>query len=82
MSAASGKSESRLLLSESPFQRGTEQDAELGVPLLEDDCYDEACWPSFPDIWQVRSYLIKPALDGSCKCFTEATRIQSVPRIH
>ncbi|KAK9917743.1 hypothetical protein WJX75_007734 [Coccomyxa subellipsoidea] len=52
MSAASEKSESRLLLSESPFQRGTEQDAELGVPLLEDDCYDEACWTSFPYIWQ------------------------------
>ena len=47
------KSESHSLLSESPFQRGTEQDAELGIPLLEDDCYIEACWPSSSDIWQV-----------------------------
>ncbi|EIE27606.1 MATE efflux family protein [Coccomyxa subellipsoidea C-169] len=38
--------------SSSPFQRGTEQDAELGVPLLEDEHYDETSWPSFPDIWQ------------------------------
>ncbi len=57
MPAASEKSESHGMSSNSPFQRGTEQDAELGVPLLEDEHYDATSWPSFPDIWQVESCL-------------------------
>lgn len=61
MPEGSEKSDTEPFLSESPFQRSTEQNAELGIALPEDGDDNEYCWPSLPVVWQVWQFLFEPS---------------------